>query len=190
MKDYTKDIAAYFEREKRVLDSIDKASLSEVMNVLEQARLDGRQIFIMGNGGSGATASHYCCDFNKGISIHKDKRYRMICLNDNIPTMMAYANDTSYDEVFVGPLQNFYNEGDVVLGISGSGNSGNVVKAMEWAKAHGAITIAFTGYDGGKLKQIADYGVHVPIDDMQITEDLHMVIDHCMMKILCIGCKC
>ena len=177
MKDYTKDIAAYFEREKRVLDSIDKESLSEVMNVLEQARLDGRQIFIMGNGGSGATASHYCCDFNKGISIHKDKRYRMICLNDNIPTMMAYANDTAYDEVFVGPLQNFYNEGDVVIGISGSGNSGK--------KEHGAVTVAFTGYSGGKLKQVAEYGVHIPIDDMQITEDLHMVLDHCMMKILC-----
>lgn len=187
MKDYTKDIAAYFEREKRVLDSIDKASLSELMNVLEQARLDGRQIFIMGNGGSGATASHYCCDFNKGISIHKDKRYRMICLNDNIPTMMAYANDMAYDEVFVGPLQNFYNEGDVVIGISGSGNSGNVVRAMEWAKAHGAVTIALTGYNGGKLKQIAEYGVHVPVDDMQITEDLHMTLDHCMMKILCNG---
>jgi len=185
MKDYTKDIAAYFEREKRVLDSIDKVALSEVMNVLEQARLDGRQIFIMGNGGSAATASHYCCDFNKGISLYKDKRYRFICLNDNVPTMMAYANDIAYDEVFVGPLQNFYNEGDVVIGISGSGNSGNVVKAMEWAKAHGAVTIALTGYNGGRLKQIAEYGVHVPVDDMQITEDLHMTLDHCMMKILC-----
>lgn len=189
MKDYTKDIAAYFEREKKVLDAIDKVALSQVMNILEDVRLDGRQIFIMGNGGSAATASHYCCDFNKGISIHKDKRYRMICLSDNIPTMMAYANDMSYADVFVGPLQNFYNEGDVVIGISGSGNSGNVVKAMEWAKAHGAITIAFTGYDGGKLKQLAEYGVHVPVDDMQITEDLHMILDHCMMKILCKACK-
>lgn len=185
MRDYTKEIIAYFEREKQVLDMIDKSSLSQVMNILEQARLDGRQIFIMGNGGSAATASHYCCDFNKGISMSKEKRYRMICLNDNVPTMMAYANDISYDDVFVGPLQNFYNEGDVVIGISGSGNSGNVVKAMEWAKDHGAVTVAFTGYDGGKLKQIARYGVHVPIDDMQITEDLHMVFDHCMMKILC-----
>lgn len=185
MRDYTKEIIAYFEREKQVLDMIDKSSLSQVMNILEQARLDGRQIFIMGNGGSAATASHYCCDFNKGISMSKEKRYRMICLNDNVPTMMAYANDISYDDVFVGPLQNFYNEGDVVIGISGSGNSGNVVKAMEWAKDHGAVTVAFTGYDGGKLKQIARYGVHVPIDDMQITEDLHMVFDHCMMKNLC-----
>lgn len=187
MKDYTTDIAAYFEREKHVLDLIDKASLSEVMNLLEEARLDGRQIFIMGNGGSGATASHYCCDFNKGISLSKEKRYRMICLNDNVPTLMAYANDISYDAIFIGPLQNFYNEGDVVIGISGSGNSGNVVKAMKWAKDHGAVTIAISGYDGGKLKQIADHGVHIPVDDMQITEDLHMVLDHCMMKVLCQG---
>lgn len=184
MKNYINDITAYFEREKKVLDAIDKAALSQVMNILEQARLDGRQIFVMGNGGSAATASHYCCDFNKGISITKNKRYRMICLNDNVPTMMAYANDDGYGSVFVGPLQNFYQPGDVVIGISGSGNSENVVSAMQWAKEHGAITIALTGYDGGKLKQIANYGVHVPVDDMQITEDLHLVIDHCMMKIL------
>lgn len=184
MKNYIEEIAEYFEREKRVLDSIDKAALSEMMNVLEQARLDSRQVLIMGNGGSAATASHFCCDFNKGISICKDKRYRMICLNDNIPTMMAYANDNGYQDIFVGPLQNFYQSGDVVIGISGSGNSANVVKAMEWAKEHGAVTIALTGYDGGKLKQIAEYGVHVPVDDMQIAEDVHMILDHCMMKIL------
>lgn len=186
MKNYINEIAEYFEREKRVLDAIDKASLSQVMNILEQARLDGRQIFIMGNGGSGATASHYCCDFNKGISTHKDKRYRMICLNDNIPTMMAYANDVGYENVFVGPLENFFRPGDVVIGISGSGNSENVVRAIRWAKEHKGVTIALTGYDGGKLKQLADYGVHVPVDDMQITEDLHMTLDHCMMKILCV----
>ena len=185
MKDYTKDISNYFEREKRVLDSIDKASLSEVMNILEQARLDGRQIFIMGNGGSAATASHYCCDFNKGISIHKEKRYRMICLNDNVPTMMAYANDMSYDDVFVGPLKNFMQEGDIVIGISGSGNSENVIRAIQYANEKGGITVGITGYSGGKIKQMSKYNVHVPIDDMQITEDLHMVLDHCMMKILC-----
>ena len=182
--DYTNQIEHYFSRVKRTLDAVDKTALSEVMNLLEQARKDGRQVFVMGNGGSAATASHYCCDFNKGISIHKDKRYRMICLNDNVPTMMAYANDDGYGSIFVGPLQNFFNPGDVVIGISGSGNSENVVRAMQWAKEHGAVTVAFTGYDGGKLKQIADYGVHVPIDDMQITEDLHMILDHCMMRIL------
>ena len=188
--DYTSQIQDYFSREKRVIDAIDIASLSEVMNVLEKARMEGRQIFIMGNGGSAATASHYCCDFNKGISFGQEKRYKMICLSDNVPTMLAYANDMSYSDVFVHPLQNFYNEGDVVFGISGSGNSENVVCALQWAKEHGAITIAFTGYDGGKLKQIAEYGVHVPVHDMQITEDLHMILDHCMMKILSSNCSC
>lgn len=185
MKDYISQISEYFAREKQVLDAINKEDLSTVMNLLEQARMDGRQVFVMGNGGSAATASHYCCDFNKGISFGKDKRYKMICLSDNVPTMMAISNDISYADIFVEPLQNFYNEGDVVLGISGSGNSENVVRALQWAKEHGAVTIAFTGYSGGKCLQIADYHVHIPVDDMQITEDLHMVLDHCMMKILC-----
>ena len=185
MKDYTQEIAAYMEREKQVMDAVSKNDLSLVMNLLEEARKDGRQIFIMGNGGSAATASHYVCDFNKGVSMNQKRRYRFICLNDNIPTLMAYANDVSYDDIFVAPLQNYYREGDVVLGISGSGNSRNVVKAMEWAKEHHAVTIAFTGYDGGNLKQIARYGVHIPVMDMQITEDLHMMLDHCMMQILC-----
>ena len=188
--DYTQQIAKYFELEKQIIDSISKSDLSQVMNVLEQARQDGRQVFVMGNGGSAATASHYCCDFNKGISMGLDKRYKMICLSDNVPTMMAYANDLSYSDVFLGPLQNFYNEGDVVLGISGSGNSSNVVKALEWANEHGAVTIAFTGYDGGKMKQIAQYGVHIPVNDMQIAEDLHMMLDHCIMKILSSNCGC
>lgn len=183
--DYTKNITEYFEREKQVLDAINKQDLSQVMNLLEIARNEGKQVFIMGNGGSAATASHFVCDFNKGISLNKNKRYKFICLNDNVPTMMAYANDLSYGDIFVGPLQNFYQKGDVVIGISGSGNSENVVRAMQWARDNGAVTIALTGYSGGKLARIAEFGVNIPVDDMQITEDLHMVLDHCMMKILC-----
>jgi len=185
MKDYRNDIVGYLSRVKGVIDKVDTAALSEVMNVLEKARLEGRQVFVMGNGGSAATASHFVCDFNKGISEGKDKRYKMICINDNVPTMMAYANDISYAEVFVGPLENFFKEGDVVIGISGSGNSANVVKAMQWAADHGAETVGLTGFDGGKVMKIAKYNVHIPIDDMQVTEDLHMIVDHCMMKILC-----
>jgi D-sedoheptulose 7-phosphate isomerase len=113
------------------------------------------------------------------------KNFKLICLNDNIPTMMAYANDLSWDDIFVGPLKNYFKPGDLVIGISGSGNSMNVVKAIEWANSNEGITIALTGYDGGKLHSIAKYNVHVPINDMQITEDLHMVLDHCMMKIFC-----
>jgi D-sedoheptulose 7-phosphate isomerase len=182
---YIDEISAYFEREKETLDAISKEDLNTLMNVLVDARDSGKTIFIMGNGGSAATASHYVCDFNKGVSYGKEKMFKFICLNDNIPTMMAYANDLSYADVFVGPLKNFMQEGDIVIGISGSGNSENVVRAIQYANEHGGVTVGLTGYTGGKMKQISKYNVHVPVNDMQITEDLHMVLDHCMMKILC-----
>ena len=183
--DYRQEITAYFEKEKEVLDAISKDDLNELMNLLMDARDKGKNIFIMGNGGSAATASHYVCDFNKGISYGKEKMFKFICLNDNIPTMMAYANDLSYADVFVGPLKNYMQVGDIVIGISGSGNSENVVRAIQYANENGGLTVGLTGYSGGKVKQLSMYNVHVPIDDMQITEDLHMVLDHCMMKILC-----
>lgn len=184
MVDYKEDICEYFERVKVVLDSIRKEDLNLLMNLLVKARDRGSFVFVMGNGGSASTASHYVCDFNKGISYGKDKMFKFICLNDNLPTMMAYANDISYDEIFVGPLRNFLSEGDVVIGISGSGNSANVVKALQYTNEHGGISVGITGFDGGKVKQLSQYNVHVPIDDMQVAEDLHMVLDHCMMKIL------
>ena len=107
MVDYKDEISQYFEKEKATLDAIKKEDLNTLMNVLMEAKDEGRTIFIMGNGGSAATASHYVCDFNKGISYGKDRMFKFICLNDNIPTMMAYANDLSYADVFVGPLRNF-----------------------------------------------------------------------------------
>lgn len=183
--DYRNEIKAYFEREKAALDAINVDDLNTLMNVLMEAREQGKNIFIMGNGGSAATASHFVCDFNKGISFGKEKMFKFICLNDNVPTMMAYANDLSYADVFVGPLKNFMQEGDIVIGISGSGNSENVVRAIDYANDYGGISVGITGYSGGKVKQMSKYYVHVPVDDMQITEDLHMVLDHCMMKILC-----
>jgi D-sedoheptulose 7-phosphate isomerase len=140
----------------------------------------------MGNGGSAATASHFACDFNKGASYgYGDKnRFKFICLNDNMASLMAYANDVGYEEIFVEQLKNFFNPQDVVIGISGSGNSVNILKAIEYANANNGITIALTGYNGGKLKSIAKYGVHVNIDDMQIVEDLHMTMDHLSMKMI------
>ena len=183
--DYRKEITAYFEKEKQVLDAISKDDLNTLMNVLMEARDKEKNIFIMGNGGSAATASHYVCDFNKGISFGKEKMFKFICLNDNLPTMMAYANDMSYADIFAGPLKNFMQEGDIVIGISGSGNSENVVRALQYANDHGGVSVGITGYDGGRVKQMCKYNLHVPVDDMQIAEDLHMVIDHCMMKILC-----
>lgn len=189
-KDYTAEIKGYFTRVKEAIDRIDADDLNKVMNVLEKARDEGRYIFIMGNGGSAASASHFVCDFNKGISSAQEKKYRFVCLNDNVPTMMAIANDLSYAEVFIHQLRNFHRPGDVAIGISGSGNSANVVNALTYAKENGGTTIAFTGYDGGKLKRLADYNVHIPVNDMQISEDLHMVLNHCMMKILSNGAGC
>ena len=182
--EYTKQIAAYFKKLKKTIDLIDLSDLNTLMNILEKAREEGSQIFIMGNGGSSATASHYVCDFNKGISMEQEKKFKLICLNDNIPSLMAYANDLSFEDIFVRQLKNYFQAGDIVIGVSGSGNSKNVLNAIQYANEHGGVTVGLTGYDGGKLKKMCRYGVHVPVDDMQITEDLHMVLDHCMMKIL------
>lgn len=182
--DYKNDLKAYLEDEIAVIRSLDLEAVNTVMNVLETARQEGRRIFICGNGGSAATASHYCCDFNKGVSENQEKKYNIECLSDNVPTMMAVANDISYEEVFRFPLKNKMKAGDVVIGISGSGNSMNVVNAMEYAKNMGGVTVAIVGYSGGRLKEMADYCIHVDVDNMQITEDVHMILDHMMMYVL------
>ena len=184
MMDYKSSIRAYLSQLKSTIDAVSVEGINELMDILVKARNEDKTIFIMGNGGSAATASHFVCDFNKGLSFEGQKKFRFICLNDNIPSLMAYANDLSYEEIFVGQLQNFFHEGDVVIGISGSGNSMNVIKAINYANEKGGVTIGLTGYDGGKLFKIAAHNVHIPINDMQITEDLHMVLDHCMMKVL------
>ena len=174
----------YLDRLKICLDRLDRNEIEEFINVMLNARDYKKNIYIIGNGGSAATASHFCCDFNKGMSYGKDKKFRMICLNDNVATMMAYANDISYENIFVEPLQNFMNEGDIVIGISGSGNSQNILRAIEWANSHGGITVGFTGYDGGKLRNIAKYSINTNINDMQITEDVHMAICHMIYNLL------
>lgn len=183
MTDFTEDIQKYLKMVQEILGKISVQEVNAVMNCLNNARLEGKSVFIMGNGGSAATASHFVCDFNKGISEYLEQRFKFMCLNDNIPTMMAYANDTGYENIFVGPLRNFLTRGDVVIGLSGSGNSPNVIKAIEYANENQAITVGFTGYDGGKLKKLSQMGVHVPIDHMQVVEDLHMILDHLMMTV-------
>ncbi|GAB1483018.1 SIS domain-containing protein [Treponema sp.] len=183
-KDYTLDIEAYLTKLKATLDKLSRTELDTFLNLFVDALENDKYIFIMGNGGSGATASHFAGDFNKGLSYKKAKRFKFICLNDNLPTFTAYANDVSYEDIFVEPLKNFLRRGDLVIAISGSGNSPNVLKAIEYANENGAITVGLTGYDGGKLKQLAQHGVHVPIDDMQVTEDIHMVLDHLAYAVL------
>jgi len=182
--DFLPAVEDYFSRLKTTLDRISRDELQTFLGLLVQALEGGKTIFIMGNGGSGATASHFTGDFNKGLSYHKARRFRFMCLNDNFPTLGAYANDVSYEDVFVEQLKNFLQPGDLVIAISGSGNSPNVIKAIEYANTQGAISLGLTGYDGGKLKKTARFGVHVPIADMQITEDLHMVLDHMAYAVL------
>lgn len=184
MTDYTEQIDNYLDMEKKVLENLPKEDICRVMNVLETARLNKKRIFICGNGGSASTAAHYECDFNKGVSYNQKVKYNFECLNDNVPMMMAIANDISYDDIFVIPLQNKLNQGDVVIGISGSGNSKNVVKALDYANKTGAETIAICGYGGGKIKELAKYNIHVNINNMQIVEDIHLMLDHLMMYIL------
>lgn len=180
---YADKIKNYIDEEVSVLQNLNVAEINHVMGILDKARLEGRSIYICGNGGSAATASHYVCDFNKGVSLGLDKRFKFECLGDNIPTMMAIANDISYDDIFVEPLKNKMEPGDIVIGISGSGNSENVVKALSYAKDNGGVTIGIVGYDGGKIKQIAEHSIHVKINNMQIVEDVHMMLDHVMMYV-------
>ena len=182
--DFNADILIYLNRLQETIKRLDREEINKFINMLLDARDADKQIFIMGNGGSASTASHFCCDFNKGSSYGFNKRFKFICLNDNVPGMMAYANDVSYDDVFVEQLKNFFNPGDYVIGISGSGNSKNVLKAIEYANANGGVTIGLTGFNGGKLKQICALSVNMNIDDMQISEDLHMMMDHLSMKVI------
>jgi D-sedoheptulose 7-phosphate isomerase len=170
---------------KQALDVIPTDAAEKFLQLLETAYLEGRQVFIMGNGGSGSSASHAAGDLNKGVSYGREKRFRVISLNDNMATVTAYANDVSYSEAFVEQLKNFLNPGDVVIGISGSGNSASILKAVDYANQHGAITVGLTGFGGGKLAGMAQLPVHIPVHDMQKVEDIHMMLFHVAMQVLC-----
>ena len=174
----------YLEELKELLDSFPHDRFEEVASAILSAYNNERQIFIMGNGGSGSTASHFACDINKGCCFNVEKKFKVICLNDNIPTMLAYANDLSYEKVFVEQLKNFLKPGDVVIGISGSGNSANVIQAIVYAKEKSAKTIGLTGFDGGELAGAADIPLVASINDMQKVEDVHMIVVHMLMQYL------
>lgn len=185
MNDYIAEIKKYIELEINTLKNLDYQSINRVIQVLEDARKRGATIYVCGNGGSAATASHLVCDFNKGISLNQELKYKVISLNDNIPTMMAIANDIGYDRIFDIPLRGRLKKTDLLLAISGSGNSLNVVNAVKYAVEIGTKVIGITGYDGGEVKKLSNYFLHVPVDDMQISEDVHMIFDHMIMHILC-----
>ncbi|MCL5006012.1 MAG: SIS domain-containing protein [Acidobacteria bacterium] len=177
-------LTSYAEGLKKSLDSVPVDKFEELVHLMESSAQEGRQVFVMGNGGSGSTASHMVCDLNKGVSFGLERRLRVICLNDNVATILAYANDVSYDEVFVEQLKNFLRPGDVVIGISGSGNSLNVLKAIRYANEAGAHTVGLTGFDGGKLAKEVKTSLWVNVHDMQKAEDVHMILFHVLMQVL------
>lgn len=177
-------IENYLQRVKNTIDGLDKTEIETFVNLLIKARNEDNTIFIMGNGGSASTASHFLCDIAKGASFGQEKRFKVVCLNDNIPIMMAYSNDISYEDIFVEQLKNQLRKGDLVIALSGSGNSKNVLKAIEYANEYNGITVGITGYSGGKLKEIANYSVNSNVDDMQISEDIHMILMHVTMQYL------
>ena len=172
----------YLERLKTALDTIDVSAFDQMVNAFLDAYERQARIFIMGNGGSGATASHMVCDINKGCCTDLKKKFKMVCLNDNIPTILALANDLSYDVVFEEQLKNLFIEGDLVVGISGSGNSENVLRAIQYARANGGHCIGWSGFGGGRLAELVDLPLVIDSDDMQQVEDAHLIIAHMVMQ--------
>jgi len=172
----------YFNQVSDTLTKINVSELEAVVLSITDCYNRGGMIYIFGNGGSSATASHVAGDYLKGITFGMEKRLKIICLSDNTPGLMAIANDISYDDIFAEQLKNFIKPGDLVIGISGSGNSENVLKALNLAKEQKVETVAFVGFSGGKAKTIADVCVHIPVNDMEMTEDLHLLCFHAIKQ--------
>jgi D-sedoheptulose 7-phosphate isomerase len=185
--DVESDLAAirmYFDELQAVLSMVDGTAVRRVIDALLDARRAARNVFILGNGGSAATASHFACDLGKGVLGTDGRRFKVVALTDNVPMLTAWANDTDYERVFAEQLDNLVQPRDVVVAISGSGNSPNVLRAMELARERGATTIGFTGFQGGFLKHLCDICVVVPCNKMDQIEDTHHALQHLVCRIL------
>ncbi len=165
---------------EKILDKHEE--IKQIINILIKARDSGKIIYTVGNGGSGSTASHFTSDLLKTTIIKEKKRFKSISLIDNVPVLLAWSNDTSYDDVFEQQLQNFVNPGDVLVVFSGSGNSLNVIKALKFALKAGVTCIGFTGRSGGKMKKLCDLCFTIPSNDMLLIESQHALICHCMIS--------
>ena len=176
-------VSNYVAELKRAMDLIPMDKLEQTIEILINAYETGHTVFIMGNGGSGATASHFVCDLNKSVHRGQSKRMRCICLNDNMPSILAYANDLSYDDIFVGQLENFLEKEDAVIVLSASGNSSNVLKAIQYAHQKSAHTVAFTGFKGGQAADRAKISIIIPANDVKKIEDIHLLLTHMIVKI-------
>ncbi len=180
----TLDVRPFLDRVGQELKRINPAEVKALADVMYDCYLKRRMIFICGNGGSGSNASHFCEDVGKGTLRREDfdnedkKRVRIVSLTDNTPYILAWGNDEGFDRIFVEQLKNLASPGDLLIAISGSGNSPNVLKAVEWAHRHDVRTFGCTGFTGGKLRALAQQGLHVPLDDMGIVESIHLTAFH------------
>ncbi|HET9481303.1 MAG TPA: SIS domain-containing protein [Candidatus Polarisedimenticolia bacterium] len=183
--DFRKRAAAYLEATRQTLDAIPIDVLDRIHEVLREAYAQDRQVILMGNGGSAALASHFAVDLGKGTVAPGRRRFRVASIVDNTPVMTAYANDFSYADVFSEQIRTIVRAGDVVFGISGSGNSPNVLNGLKAAREAGARTVVLTGHRGGKAIELADITLVVPSDDMQHIEDCHLMVTHLYMQAMC-----
>ncbi|WP_435010131.1 SIS domain-containing protein [Tundrisphaera lichenicola] len=170
----------YLARVCQEIEALDLAQIEKVSQIIEDAYHSGRFVFIIGNGGSGSSASHLCEDLAKCTlrDFENQKRLKVLSLTDNTAGIMAWGNDEGYDRIFIEQLKNLASPGDTLLAISGSGNSPNILKAVEWANTNGMTTVGITGFGGGRLKSLAQHNMHAGIDDMGIVESLHLVAFH------------
>ena len=177
-------IRRYLEEVRYTLSALPLERIQDVVDVLLSANYVGSTVFTMGNGGSAATASHFACDLAKGTITPGRPRFRVTALTDNVPLMMAWSNDVSYEDVFAEQLTGLIGRGDVVVAFSGSGNSANVLRAVALARRMGGITIGFSGFDGGQLSGLVDVPVVVPCDCMEQIEDVHLTLCHLVCTVL------
>lgn len=177
----------YFRNIAAVLLNLPAEGIAQTVKALEGARDEGGRVFIFGNGGSAATASHFVCDLVKGTVQSGKPRLQAFALNDNMPLFSAYANDLSYETVFAEPLASLGEVGDIAIGISASGESANVLRAMDVARERGLVTVGLTGFQGGRLKDKVDICIIVPSNSMQQIEDIHLIILHAIFLALCEG---
>ncbi len=174
------DASSYFGCLSRTIEGLSFEGIEQIAETLLHAYESGRMVYLFGNGGSAALASHFACDLGKGTANGSGKRFRVMALTDNVPLMTAWSNDSKYEDVFAEQLRNFVQRNDIAFAISGSGNSPNVLRALKFARKAGAITVGLTGYQGGKMKELCDQCMIVPSDNMQIIEDLHLCVAHAL----------
>ncbi len=172
----------YLGEAKRIIDCIDRDKINAAIGMLLDAHKKNRQIFVIGNGGSASTAAHFANDLSKFCNVEGKKRFRVISLADNVSTITALANDIGYDKIFSEQLLNLVNNGDVLIALTASGNSPNIIEAVKTAKQHGAQVLAFLGFNGGKIKGMADCYILAEYDDFGLVEGIHLILEHLIVN--------